>query len=692
MIIGTAGHIDHGKTSLVRKLTGIDTDRLKEEKARGISIDLGFAYWPRPNGSVIGFVDVPGHEGLVHNMLAGATGIDFVILAVAADDGIMPQTREHLAIMDLLGLERGIVALTKCDLAGESRIAEVSREIEALLAGTSLEGAETVRVSAVTGAGIDDLAARIDEALAASAVRSSEGRFRLAVDRAFTIAGHGPAVTGTVLSGAIEVGDRVTIGPAGLEARVRSIHAQNRTVERGEAGQRCALVLSGPRISKESLHRGDMVLDPVLHAPSSRIDARLRVLRSERKPVGQWFPVKVHHAASEVPSRIVVLSSEAIDPGDSGLVQLVLERPIAAAAGDRFVLRDTSSSRTVGGGAFIDLRAPERRRRRPERLAAVEALAEKDPLAALTGILDKPNGWIDLGSFLRDRVIGEGRAAAIVSALKLVTLPMRESVAAMLEARWQAFRENVLGRLDIFHAENPDLPGAGLEQLRRAANQPLPAPLFAAAMRKLAESGDAALDRMWVRRPGHSVKFTPEEERLLAVILRHLKGEPYRPPRVRDVAKAMAIGEDAVRRLLRMSCRRGEVEEMAHDHFFLRSTVEAMARIAIELAAQSPKGTFAAAEFRDRLDNGRKVAIQILEFFDRHGFTVRRQDLRRINPARIALFVPQSVAREQGLETNGGVLLPVGQPVLKTGWGCQTVSGGFDSHPPPPPPSQEVSQ
>src|SRR5262245_22792163 len=350
MIVGTAGHIDHGKTSLVGRLTGIDTDRLKEEKARGISIDLGFAYWKRPGGETIGFVDVPGHEGLVHNMLAGATGIDFVMLVVAADDGVMPQTREHLAIMDLLGLTRGAVALNKCDLAGADQRAAAIAGIEAVLAGTGLQGAPIVPVSAVTDEGLPALTAILDQATTAATMRPKEGLFRLAVDRSFTLAGLGTAVTGTVLSGAVRLEDRVVVSPSGLEARIRSIHAQNAPVERGEAGQRCALVLSGPHISKEAVRRGDVVLDPTLHLPTAPIDASLRVLPSERKPIGQWFPVKVHHAAAEVPGRVVVLRDKPVDPGETEYVQLVLERPVAAAAGDRFVIRDTSSSRTVGGG------------------------------------------------------------------------------------------------------------------------------------------------------------------------------------------------------------------------------------------------------------------------------------------------------------------------------------------------------
>ncbi|MBO0766984.1 MAG: selenocysteine-specific translation elongation factor, partial [Hyphomicrobiaceae bacterium] len=361
MIVGTAGHIDHGKTSLIGKLTGIDTDRLKEEKARGISIDLGFAYWTRPRGTTIGFVDVPGHEGLVHNMLAGATGIDFVLLVVAADDGVMPQTCEHLAIMDLLGLTRGVVALNKCDLASAEQRATAIAGIEAVLAGTGLEGAPIVPVSAVTGEGLPELTAHLDEAAVLATARPKEALFRLAVDRSFILAGHGTAITGTVLSGSVRVEDRVVISPSGLEARIRSIHAQNQPVECGEAGQRCALVLSGPRISKEAVSRGDVVLDPALHLPTARIDASLRVLPSERKPIGQWFPVKVHHAAAEVPGRVVVLRDAPIAPGETEYVQLVLERPLAAAVGDRFVIRDTSSSRTVGGGVLIDLRPPERR-------------------------------------------------------------------------------------------------------------------------------------------------------------------------------------------------------------------------------------------------------------------------------------------------------------------------------------------
>jgi len=562
-----------------------------------------------------------------------------------------------LAIMDLLGLEHGVVALNKSDLVDDDRLAAVTGDIEAVLANTGLAGAQIIPVSALTGGGLDVLTARLDRALVQRTARPREGRFRLAVDRSFTLAGLGTAVTGTVLSGVVRTEDRVLVSPAGLEARVRSIHAQSRPVDEGEAGQRCALVLSGPHISKDKVHRGDVVLDPALHAPTSRMDARLRVLTGEPRPIGQWFPVKVHHAATETPGRIVVLRDGPIRPGDTDFVQLVLDRPIAATVGDRFVVRDTSSSRTVGGGVLIDIRAPERRRRTPERRAEIAAMAQTEPARAIASLLCCPSAWINIEAFARDRALSAASLEGLILELALVTFSLESGRAAMLPAGWERLRCAVGRALDAFHKERPDLPGMGIEQLRKLDKPPLPAPLFLAALRKLAESGELSLDRTWVRRPGHQVRFSAEEERIWALVLPRLTGDPYRPPRVRDIAKVMALSEGFVRRLMRMAARRGDVEEIAPDHFFMRPVVEDMARIAMEVAAASPMGKFTAAQFRDRLDNGRKVAIQILEFFDRHGFTIRRQDQRRINPARVEFFAARPARTE-----NGAVPLPVGLP------------------------------
>ncbi len=639
MIIGTAGHIDHGKTALVGALTGVDTDRLKEEKARGISIDLGFAYLPAPDGSVLGFVDVPGHEKFVRNMLAGATGIDFVLLVVAADDGVMPQTREHLAIVDLLGIRHGIVAVTKADLADAPQQAEIASEIAGLLSGTGLAGVDILPVSTVNGEGIDALRAKLFTASAAFGARAARGRFRLAVDRSFTLAGTGTIVTGTVLSGAVAAGDRVLVSPSGLPARVRSVHAQNRPAARGEIGQRCALNLAGEGISKDAIARGDMVVDPDLHAPSARIDASLRLLASETRPLAHWAPVRLHHAATDIGARIALLDDAPVAPGSHGRVQLVLERPIAAAVGDRFVLRDTSSQRTIGGGLFLDLRAPARRRRTPERRALLDAHAIADPQSALAALLASPPHPVDLATFGRDRALAPSEMAAISSNIGLVAFAADDTTLALSQAAVSDLRRAIAAALAAFHRERPDAPGIDVQQLRRAQAPRLSANAFQALLQTLAKAGDVLLDGAVVRLPNHAAQLKPQDQKLYARVAPLLGGaERFRPPRVRDIAAALAIPEQQVRALCKQLARMGQVDEIAPDHFFLRATVTEMAHLLPALAARAPNGEFSAAQLRDQLDNGRKVAIQILEFFDRHGLTARRGDLRRINPQRLDQF------------------------------------------------------
>ncbi|GLK80594.1 selenocysteine-specific translation elongation factor [Methylopila turkensis] len=640
MIVGTAGHIDHGKTALVRALTGVETDRLKEEKARGISIDLGFAYSPRADGAVLGFVDVPGHERFVRHMLAGASGIDLVLLVIAADDGPMPQTREHLAIVDLLGVARGIVALTKCDLVDDERRMAAEIEVAALLSGTGLEGAEIVPVSSVTGEGVAELSAKLDALRAETPERKSEGRFRLAVDRSFTLQGAGVVVTGAVRDGIVRVGDAVVVSPSGLEARVRAIHAQNRPAEDGRPGERCALNLSGPGVSKDAIARGDVVAAAELHAPTDRIDVELRLLRDEPRPLAMWTPAKLHHGAAEVPARVVPLEGDALAPGATGLVQLVLERPIAAAALDRFVLRDTSGARTMAGGRMLDLRAPARRRRSPERLAQLRELGREDHTEALRRLLAAPPHAIDADALLRDRNVAPEEARRILDALGVTLLPAgRSGTIAVAPAVWSAFVADVEAKLGAHHAENPDLQGMGAERLRLSVEPRLPGAAFLAALRNLQRAGAIVVEGAWARLPGHEARLAPVDEELWEAIAPKLGGEErFRPPRVRDLATELGEDEADVRRVLKLLGRSGQVDEVAHDHFFLRETVAEIVDVAESVAAAEPAGVVTAARLRDRLDNGRKVAIQILEFLDRHGVTIRRGDERRINSRRRDLF------------------------------------------------------
>ena len=684
MIIGTAGHIDHGKTSLVRALTGVDTDRLKEEKARGISIDLGFAYLPTPDGSILGFVDVPGHEKFVHNMLAGATGIDFVLMVIAADDGVMPQTREHLAIVDLLGIRRGIVALTKSDLIGDGWSDKITEEIDDMLQASSLAGAPIVAVSTVTGTGIEELRKYLFDAARDLHARAADGRFRLAVDRSFTLPGVGTVVTGTILSGRVAVGDHVLVSPPGLAARVRTIHAQNRPAERGVAGERCALNLAGDGVTKDAIARGDVILDPELNAPSRRTDARIRLLATELKPVMQWTPVRLHHAASDVAARIVLLGDTAIPPGGEAFVQLVLDAPIAAAAGDRFVLRDTTAQRTIGGGVFLDLRAPSRKRRSPERLAQLEAFALAEPQQVLAALLERPPLFVDLAGFGRDRALAPAELDEIATRLAVTKIVAGSAVFALSGATWINLKRSLLAKLAAFHNESPDLQGVGLERLRLQLEPRLPANAFRTFLQGLTKTGEIGLDGAWVRVAGHEVRLTPEDDKLWKKIAPLLSGaERFRPPRVRDLGNALGAREADVRRVLKSLGRMGKVDEIAHDHFFTRATMIEMVAIVVALAAGAPDGQFTAAQFRDKVDNGRKVAIQVLEFFDRHGVTLRRGDLRRINKHRLDLF-GRAVADSTDRHDSGRESSPVGRPDFKSGRGRESVLGGFDSLSLPP--------
>lgn len=627
MIVGTAGHIDHGKTALVKALTGTDADRLAEEKARGITIDLGFAYADLGAGSITGFVDVPGHERFVHTMLAGAGGIDLALLVVACDDGIMPQTREHLAILDLLGISRGLVALTKADLVPRPRLAELRADVENLLANTSLCGSTILPVSSLTGFGIENLRAELVQAECHTSSRSATARFRMALDRSFSLSGAGTVVTGTVLSGQVAVGDQILISPSGIAARVRGIHAQNRKAEVGLAGQRCALNLAGDQVSREAIHRGDVALEPALHAPTERIDVSLRVLASETKPLDTWFPARLHLGAAEAGVRVVPLQGP-IAPGETGLAQLVLDRPVAAAAGERFILRDVSARRSIGGGSLIDLRPPARRRARPERLAALAAMALPEPVQALHALAALAP--VPLDGFARDHALpAEAFDSLLIPGTRLT------ASAAILAA----LRQQMQDQLAAFHAENPDLQGMGRERLRLALTPRLPKPEFTGLIRHEAEAGAIALDGAFLRLPGHLPRLSPEDEAIYALIAPRLAGEDrFRPPRVRDLASNLGRDETDIRRILLMAARQGRVDRIAHDHFFARATTVEMVGILRDLAGLSEDGWFTAPAFRDRMNNGRKVAIQILDFFDRLGLTLRRGDLRRINPHRIDLF------------------------------------------------------
>ncbi|PQA89535.1 selenocysteine-specific translation elongation factor [Hyphococcus luteus] len=640
MIVGTAGHIDHGKSALVRALTGIDTDRLKEEKARGISIDLGFAYIPCENGETIGFVDAPGHSRFIRNMIAGATGIDALMLVVAADDGVMPQTREHLAIADLLGVKEGVVALTKTDLVPDDWRAAMIGEVRDVLAPTAFASAPILPVSTQTGEGVEAVRAALQNLAAHGAPRAAQGRFRLAVDRCFTISGVGTVVTGPVMSGSVSVGDRVTVSPQGFSARVRSIHAQNRPAETGRCGERCALNLTGDAISRDAIARGDVVLDPLLHAPSDRIDCRLNLLDNEPRSLKHWTPARVHHGAAEASARVALLQEEPIAPGGEGRVQLVLDRPIAAGAGDFFILRDTSGARTMGGGRFVDLRAPQRRRKTPERLAKLDALERADPVDRLSALMACKPFYVVRTVFARDHALSEEALDKALENLSHVSIGQGAETILISKKTWGSLRDSARRALEAFHENNPGEKGVTAKRLAEMLEPRMPAPVAASVIDALAEEGVLSLHGGALRLPDHKLKLGGRDAALRARMLPHLKGaERFRPPRVNEMAELLHLKEDDARRVLKTMARQGEAVEIVADHFFLREAVDEVAVIIEEIARTAPDGFFAAAALRDRLENGRKLSIQILDYFDRQGVTLRRGDLRHIDSQRLQRFV-----------------------------------------------------
>jgi selenocysteine-specific elongation factor len=619
MIVGTAGHIDHGKTSLVRALSGVDTDRLKEEKARGISIELGYAYVPLDNGDVLGLIDVPGHEKLVHTMTAGASGIDFTLLVIAADDGVMPQTREHLAIVELLGIKRGAIALTKIDRVDAERLQEVHDEVAAFLSGSVLQDAPMFDTCATRedDPGVAALKAHLHAAAVEWRMRRDDGLFRLAVDRVFTLSGQGTIVTGTVVSGRVAVGDTMLLTPKNQPVRVRSIHAQNRPAETGRAGERCALNLAA--IEKSAIDRGDWIVDPRLSEASERIDVMLTLLADAPLTLEHWAPLHVHLGTQHQVAHVALLDGETLGAGQRARVQLVFERPVCALPGDRFVVRNAQASRTVGGGHVLDPFAPSRKRRSAERLAWLDAIQVMLDTGALDSLLARaPHG---LSRSLLERLTGMTAAVlALPSDTRVVELPGGNDALLIADASWRALNARLIAALRQYHERSPDELGPDVSRLRRIAAPLVDDALWRALVDDSAARGEIVRRGPWLHLPDHAVTLDDADRALASALLPALKDGRFDPPWVRDLANAHGVSEDRVRQLLRKLARQGELFQVVRDLFYHHEVIRELALIAGS-EAQKNAGTVAAAPFRDVTGLGRKRAIQLLEFFDRVGYT-----------------------------------------------------------------------
>lgn len=630
MIVGTAGHIDHGKTALVRALTGVNTDRLEDEKKRGITIALGYAYTPLANGEVLGFVDVPGHENLVHTMVAGATGIDYALLVVAADDGIMPQTLEHVAILSLLGLNRGCVVINKVDRVEAAVVQQLQHDLQALLHNTFLADAPFFATSSVSGQGIAELKNHLDQEALSVQQRQERGFFRLAIDRVFTLEGQGTVVTGTTYAGVAQVGgDQSTLRlmPQNKPVRIRSIHAQNTPSAQAKAGQRCALNLAG--LAKDEIERGDWIADARCFLPASHIDVRLQLLSAADTVLKTWTPVHVHVGAAHYVAHVVPLSQDLIQPDQSALAQLVFDESICTMPGDRFIVRNAQAKHTIGGGVVLDSNAPDRKRRSLARLAWLDGVESYLEGRGLDGLLRQaPYG---LEQNFMHRLVGSDLNDVPLPAGALWVQSPRSASAQVLihKNAW----EHVLARIETVlaeaHERYPDEPGVEAARLRRMVAPRASDALWFGALHELIQRQRLALNGPWYRLSAHTVSFTAEEE-VVALKLVGLSHEGmYNPPWVRDMAKVLDVPEDQLRVLGRKLVRQGVLFQVVRDLYYHRDHVLHLAQRLAELA--QPNG-IKAAEFRDDLNLGRKRTIQILEFFERIGYTRRLRDKHLIRP------------------------------------------------------------
>ncbi|HVO67543.1 MAG TPA: selenocysteine-specific translation elongation factor [Syntrophales bacterium] len=629
IIVGTAGHVDHGKTALIKTLTGIDTDRLKEEKERGISIELGFASLTLPSGKIFGIVDVPGHERFIKNMVSGAAGIDMVILVIAADEGVMPQTREHLQICSLLGIKRGVVALTKIDIVDKEWLDLVTDDIHKFLNGTFLETSPVVPVSSVTGTGIEDLLGALDRVSSEIEKESESGLFRLPVDRVFTMKGFGTVVTGTLISGDIRLGEDVEILPQGVIAKVRGIQIHNQSAMIAEAGQRTAINLQG--VEKAAIVRGDVLARPQTLKPSSRLDLCIEYLSNNTKKLKNRNLARFHVGTNEVIGRMILLDREEMEPGSKGYAQIILESPIAAMARDRFVIRSYSPVTTIGGGAIVDPLPSRKYKRNSEKILNEFDLLSNGADPERVAVVVERSGieGIDISKLVIRTGIHQDLLKSMVKSMcskgQAVIVDVDDSRIISFSV-YRNLQGQILFETQAYHERNPLKEGISKGELKNIIGQLISPRLFNMALKDLENRKEIVVDRENLRIPGHAVNLKGELDDLRVEISEIYTGAGLTPPTVKELMEKFADRKNLAESVINVMLKEGSLIKISEDLYFHREVLLRLRENYKNLLLRDGKAT--PASFKELTGLSRKFIIPLMEYFDITKLTIRAGDHR----------------------------------------------------------------
>ena len=630
IILGTAGHIDHGKTSLIRAVTGTNTDRLKEEQKRGITIELGFASLDLPSGRHLGIVDVPGHEKFVKNMVAGATGIDIVTMVIAADEGVMPQTREHMEICTLLGVKHGMVVLTKIDMVDEEWLELVTEDIRDFTVGTFLEEAPVVPVSSATGDGIPQFIEALDTLCAEVPERTTSGLFRLPVDRVFSMKGFGTVITGTLISGRVNVGDAIMIYPGKIASKVRGIQVHNESRGYAEAGMRTAINFQG--LDKTAINRGNILARENTLTPSFMVDIALHFLSSVKKPMKSRTQVRFHTGTSEVMGNLILLDREELNPGDSCVAQIRLEEPVSLIRDDRFVIRSYSPVRTIGGGKVINPIPSKHKRFQPAIIDSLNDLVDATP----EGIIDHqtrmagPMGIAFADLLLMTNLHEKTLNATIADMLNNQTIGQvdKENRIYIHQEVFASLKQLSHDVLAQYHQDNPLKPGISKEELKSKFPRQTSGKLFTLVLNRMIKENQLALEDDTVRLATHKVSLQVDQKALRSQILDTYRQSGLMPPYFRDIVKRLDVDPKAAKSVLDLMIGDKVLVKVKEDLYYTRETIE---KLKDELVAHiQEKGEITTPEFKDMTGASRKYVIPLIEHFDATNITIRVGDIRKL--------------------------------------------------------------